>query len=279
MCGIFGSIGKNWNLGVIRALTIQNENRGSDSLGFFDSSGKMIKSACTPSDGLRQKNISCWLERSKAETWFVAGHTRLATRGVVNRRNSHPFRFGRIIGSHNGVIDAPVGYVVDSQYLFDTLAKAKGDYNEAWKSICGYWAVSYFDGNYFYLQVHHGELSYCQYRGCWYYSSSAKHLESCVGHNTTIKQLSEGETLRFSSDGTVETLLPFVSNSPEYWGKKYGCSNQSDWWDANKANRTVKWDTNHNYDNTNVKEFDADWREAWASYTGGTNDTDDMQRG
>ena len=279
MCGIFGAIGTSWNLGVVRALTIMNENRGSDSVGFFDSSGKMIKAAVAPSDGLRQKNISCWLERSEAETWFVAGHTRLATRGAVNRRNSHPFRYGRIIGSHNGIIDAPTGYAVDSQYLFDTLAKHKGDYNKAWGPVCGYWGVSWSDGDYFYLQVHNGELHYCRYRGCWYYSSSAKHLESCVGHNTTIKQVSEGETLRFSPDGTLETLLPFVSNAPEYWGKKYGCSNTTDWWADKKKSPTSKWDTNYDYEKSTagVKDFDAEWREAWASYSGG--DTDDGQRG
>ncbi len=293
MCGIFGAIGKNWNLGTMRALALINENRGGDSTGFFDSTGKMIKAAVTSSDALRQKNISAWLERSEGSTWFVAGHTRLATRGAVNRRNSHPFRYGRIIGAHNGMVDAPDGYVVDSQYLFDTLSKSKGDYNAAWGDVCGYWGISWFDGEYFYLQVHNGELHVCEYRGVWYYSSSAKHLESCVGHNDTIKQIGEGETLRFSPDGTMEVVTPFVSVAPEYWGRKYGCSNVSGWYErggkrggkyiykggTTSSENTSRWDDDeYAAAAAHVKDYDKEWRDAWAEYSGG-EDTDDGQRG
>lgn len=285
MCGIFGAIGKGWNLGTMRALTLSNENRGGDSTGFFDSTGKMIKSAVTASEALRQKNISAWLERSEGDTWFCAGHTRLATRGSVNRKNSHPFRYGRIIGAHNGMVDAPSGYIVDSQYLFDTLSKARGDYNVAWGTVCGYWGISWSDGEYFYLQVHNGELHYCYYRGICYYSSSEKHLESCVGYNSEIKALEDGETLRFSQDGTMEVVTPFKSAAPEFWGKKYGCSNTTNWYDSTKGMR--KWKSSSDpYDAGNdetssrwagskyaevtsdAKSYDDEWRSAWAEYSG-----------
>jgi hypothetical protein len=276
LCGIYGCIGQGWNLGILRALVLANEARGTDSVGFFDSTGKMIKAAVTPSDGLRQKNISAWLERSEETTWFCAGHTRLATRGAVNRRNSHPFRYGRIIGAHNGIVDAPDGYAVDSQYLFDTLSKAKGDYNAAWGDVVGYWGISWFDGEAFYLQVHNGELHFCEYRGVYYYSSSAKHLESCVGHNGTITQIAEGETYRFVPGLPVEKVETFVSTAPEYWGKKYGCSNATGWtqkygkYTTTSYTEKSSWTDDEEYATAaaGVRPYDEEWREAWAAYSG-----------
>lgn len=299
ICGIFGIIsgkGKHWNVGIMRALTIVNEQRGSDSVGFFDSTLRMIKAAVNPSDGIRQKNISAWLDNSSEDTWFCAGHTRFATQGGVSRKTSHPFRYGRIVGSHNGIVDAPDQYVVDSQYLFDSLNKARGDYNKAWKEIVGYWAVSWFDGKNFYLQVHNGELNICEYKGCWYYSSSSKHLESCVGFNKTIRKLTEGETLKFSPDGSMTVIEPFVSTAPDYWIKKFGCSNVN--WDSkrgkiiyynnkgtattgNQVARGTVYDDEYTSD-SNVKSFDEEWRESWAAYSGfmddNDNDSSDMQR-
>jgi hypothetical protein len=268
----------------MRSLALCNENRGTDSTGFFDSTGKMIKAAVTASDALRQKNISAWLERSEGSTWFVAGHTRLATRGSVNRRNSHPFRYGRIIGAHNGIVDCPNGYAVDSQYLFDLLAKSKGNYNTAWADVVGYWGISWSDGDYFYLQVHNGELHVCNYRGTWYYSSSAKHLESCVGHNPGIKSIGEGETLRFSPDGTMEVIEPFVSSAPEYWSKTYGCSNTRVRTRGGKYTYIGGTTTSKGYDDDDYEvvgaphDYDKEWRTAWAEYSGGEDDTDDQQR-
>jgi hypothetical protein len=291
-CGIFGSIatkGNRWNVGIIRALAIANEQRGSDSVGFFDSTMRIIKAAVTPSDGIRQKNISAWLERSNEESWAIGGHTRFATQGSVSRKNSHPFRYGNIVGSHNGCIESPDRYAVDSQYLFDSLNKAKGDYNKAWSEIVGYWAVSYFDGENFYLQVHNGELHVCEYRGCYYYSSSAKHLESCVGFNTTIRKIAEGETLKFSPDESMTVVAPFVSTAPDYWIKKYGCSNANCTIKGGKViyynnkgvgnfvDRGTVYDDEYSEASSNVKEYDSSWKEAWAAYSS-MEDTDDGQK-
>jgi hypothetical protein len=290
LCGIFGAIGTNWNLGIIRALAICNEDRGNDSLGFFDSTGKMIKAAVAPTAGLRQQNICEWLEFSKGATWFVAGHTRQATRGSVNRKNSHPFRYGRIIGAHNGMVDAPNSYTVDSQYLFDTLAKAKGNYNRAWADVVGYWGLSWFDGSDFYLQVHNGELHYGYYDGCLYYSSSEKHLASCIGC-AEIKKLAEGETLKCSEDGTVTFSEPFVSTAPEFWGKRYGASNARDltkWWHRNDngasagytptpaAQGAETWETGYQEDRAmaGLPDYEKEWSDAWAEYEHSYDDND-----
>jgi hypothetical protein len=283
VCGLFGAIGLGWSEGVIRALAWANQERGTDSIGFFDSTGKMIKCAETPSDALAKANISTWLDAScegseklnRNPSWFIAGHTRLATRGKVNRQNSHPFRYGRIIGSHNGMIDAPSGYVVDSQHLFDSLHKAGGDYNAAWAEITGYWAVTWFDDHAFYVQVHNGDLTLAKRGDVWYYSSAWSHLASCIGPVAETITLKEGQTLKFTLEGGVVVMTEidkFVSSAPDYWTRKYGCSNA---YDVNythypKHGKSSKgsWYESHGSDATTseVREYDKEWRDAWAEY-------------
>lgn len=298
ICGIFGAIGKNWNLGTLRALAIANRERGTDSLGFFDSSGKMIKCADDPSTALRKENITNWLQASAfgsaklgrpIPSWFIAGHTRLATRGKVNRQNSHPFRYGRIIGAHNGMIDAPTGYAVDSQYLFDALNKSEGDYNKAWAKVTGYWGISWFDDKALWLQVHNGDLTVCSDGpGLWYYSSSWTHLETCIGYHKGSITLKEGQTLKFSEGPTgaivMEEATKFESAAPEYWAKRYGCSNAYENWDKHTSTdgksyytpkqhgRMSKAYTEGTSDSllgsTAVRDYDSEWRDAWESYCG-----------
>lgn len=283
MCGLFGAIGFGWNEGTLRALAWANQERGTDSTGFFDSSGKMVKCAETASVALRKENIIAWLDASRYgsekmgrnPSWFVAGHTRAATRGKVNRQNSHPFRFGRIIGSHNGMIDAPNGYVVDSQYLFDTLNKANGDYNTAWADITGYWGVTWFDDHSFYMQVHNGDLTVCRKGGVWYYSSSWTHLQSCVGTADEAITLKEGETYKFD---LVEGLIvrnevdKFKSSAPDYWVKKYGYGDYATESQYDYSNRRVAkgksksvYYENHATD-SETRDYDKEWRDAWETY-------------
>jgi hypothetical protein len=289
MCGIFGAIGTNWNLGNVKALAWANRERGTDSIGFFDSTGKMVKCAADPSEALRKENVTNWLSASHkggekhAKAWFVAGHTRYATRGKVNRQNSHPFRYGSIIGAHNGMVDAPNGYVVDSQMLFDLLNKANGDYQSAWAEITGYWGVSWFDGESFYLQVHNGDLSIaCAEDGTFYYSSAWSHLESVVGHTTEFVTLAEGETMKFTLvDGAIvmEKVASFVSSAQDYWTRKYGCSNTNNWkrksYYGSYEGGTYEHDDYESTGSTSYtktskkaeeKDYDADWREAWDMY-------------
>ena len=107
MCGIFGAIGNNINPGIIRALAIANRARGIHSLGFFNNTGLFVKRAGDPVDCLGLPKIDSFIESSACKGWFVAGHTRHATLGAVTTRNAHPFRYGRYIGCHNGIVDIP----------------------------------------------------------------------------------------------------------------------------------------------------------------------------
>lgn len=310
ICGIYGAVivqsGKKWDLGIIRALTWANRERGTDSLGFFDSSGKMTKGAGDPSTVLRKKRVKKWLKQSHDTGWFIAGHTRFATRGKVNRRNSHPFRYGRIIGSHNGICDAPQKFQVDSEYLLYAINKARGDYQAGLEKIGGYWGLSWYDGEHFYLLSHSGEIAYEIIDGVLYYSSSWLHLDSCTGGDSDV--LKEGQVIRVSSDGTVDNswdtdspVKPFSSKAlPNYLGcgeyNRYGAWNSADddrYFTSGRSSaqhyrnrrsggrgaagrkESTSWPHEQdaggylsNDDTTagTTRDYDAEWQTAWAEY-------------
>lgn len=215
MCGIFGAIGKSINPGIIRALALANRERGTDSLGFFSNTGKFIKRADDPLACLGDDDFADFIDKSCRKGWFIAGHTRYATHGTVTDRNAHPFRFGRIIGIHNGVVSYPRGrkYRVDSEYLFDSLNQANGDYQTALSDISGYWGLAWFDGSDFYLQAHGNEVAVGRDdKGTWYFSSDWTHLDACARPTRNFLILDRGATIRFNCKSRkYETMPALVS--------------------------------------------------------------------
>ena len=208
MCGIFGSIGQKINPGIIRALAIVNRERGEDSLGFFSNSGKFVKCAADPINCLCSKDFNTFIDCACQKGWFIAGHTRWATSGTVTSENAHPFRYGRIIGSHNGIVDAPKTYEVDSEYLFDLLNKSNGDYQKL-GGVRGSWALSWFDGECFYLQAHNQAIAIGQAdNGTWYYSSDLQHLLAAAGFLNKITILQNNATIRFNIKSQEFERLP-----------------------------------------------------------------------
>lgn len=219
MCGIFGGIGRVDN-GTIRALAIANRARGKESLGFFDSSGRVAKSAGDPLDVLATAEVASFLNRSCAKSWFVAGHTRLATRGDITRKNAHPFRFGNVVGAHNGMVDAPSRYAVDSMFLFDRLA-TRPTIQDALGDVSGYWGLSWFDGAAFYLQAHDNEIYLAKAKGAYYFSSDGDHLLAALGARK-LTRLHNGATLRWrAGEAEPQRLAEFISKSPVFYGERW----------------------------------------------------------
>lgn len=285
MCGIFGGIGEKLNPGTIRALALINRERGTHSVGFFDNTGKMWKAGYDPLYALGNYGCGNFIDRACYKGWFIAGHTRHATTGAINRRNAHPFRFGRIIGAHNGCVTFPRNrnYRVDSQYLFDLLNKHKGDYQTALEEVSGYWGLSWFDGCNFWLQAYDNEIAVgFDDEGNVYYSSDYIHLEACVvgmGHYEILK---DGNTLKFAVNGNCEFAKPFVSRTIP-WGLSASAKSKG------SAKTTVclagaeepvdpvrealdDFIVRHKYDDPTdvpfyVRNGDDDWCENWDEYS------------
>jgi len=201
MCGIYGavSLGGKIDIAIIKGLTWANRQRGTDSVGFFDSNGKRIRRACDPATALAEKDVQAWL--NDFDGWAIAGHTRHATQGTVTKRNAHPFRFGHIIGTHNGIVDSPAKYIVDSEYLIDLITTSG---YQALNDVCGYWGLAWFDSNdeSFWLAMHDGQLSFTVRDDVVYYSSDSKHLASIVGGDSY--SFKEGQVVCFCKDGSFK---------------------------------------------------------------------------
>lgn len=141
MCGITGFSGQKLNSDKMKWLIQQNERRGSDATGVF-SNGKLIKKAEAATDFLLRVNLNDAFKESK----MVLAHTRAATVHFNKTlpETAHPFEKTyedfTVIGAHNGwLMDESIAAVrkefgapyctVDSEYIYEALARTKGDFN------------------------------------------------------------------------------------------------------------------------------------------------------
>lgn len=224
MCGIFGTIlhsgRQKQDMGILRALTLANRERGKESLGFFDSCFDIYKSANDPLDVLQTEECTEWLEASRRQSWFTVGHTRYSTRGKVCDANAHPFEYGDVIGSHNGIIDAPFEFDVDSEYCIHLMNETNSDYQNAFADEWGYWTLAWYDrrDEYLYLTVHDNTCGLVDHNGAWYFSSDPEHLATVVGCKV-IAEFADGDTVRFNKKGEIKWLPKFKST--HNWSYKH----------------------------------------------------------
>ena len=162
MCGIFG-YAKRQNAqndnqierlkDVLTYLADESVIRGTDSTGIsmIDSNSRRTFKATAPSsevvaDKSWKKNI---LNRVNRDSTIAIGHVRLATHGVVNSRNAHPFEIGDVIGAHNGIIynynkladKYNKSIEVDSEIIFESLNDRS--MNSALEELEGDYAISW----------------------------------------------------------------------------------------------------------------------------------------
>jgi hypothetical protein len=169
-------------------------------------------------------------------------------------------------------------------YLFDTLNKAGGDYNKAWAEISGYWGISWFDGKALYLQQHNADVHFARYGNVWYYSSDDDHLTTAAGYSDKVIRLGEGETYKFVyKNGVVEcsqatefeaTATGWTRGGYNGAGTGYlagyrGYADNDNYgagrWSSSTNTATSTWKDKDG--DAEPKDWDADWRDAWAKYT------------
>jgi hypothetical protein len=233
MCGIFGAIGRNIDERSLLTLAALNRSRGQDSMGFAIVDGQGIVSTWKKADDPFELLASRQFHRHRKNwrnCWAVLGHTRFGTRGKAIDRNAHPFAYGRFVGAHNGIVGAPNKYEVDSQYLFDQLAAANGQYQEAFADISGHWGLWWTDGDDVYLQAHKQSLAMARHNGALYFSSDKGHLAAALAGvgRPKVLPLCEGDTWRIDANGRAHQLPSFISRVKEWTSKgnwqtgKYG---------------------------------------------------------
>jgi glucosamine 6-phosphate synthetase-like amidotransferase/phosphosugar isomerase protein len=291
MCGLFGALGPKIEESKIRGLALINRERGTDAVGFFDDRGKMCKMAKDPLKGILTDSMAGFIRKACNESWFVAGHTRYSTMGTGKDDScAHPFRYGKTVGAHNGVVMAPREYDVDSQYIFDLLNTYNQDYQKALVDLDGYFALTWLDkktGD-FYMLCHDNEITIGLYGDTYYYSSDADHLEAVCGPTEVITKLQSGDVIKFSFvDGKVvtEVMANFKSNTRAWKltrAQRASGYYDSDWADwegsaykvkgtgtasAGNSTATVVGGTKSSQGDIFSKVSDyVDWEESWSQY-------------
>lgn len=232
MCGIFG-----WNLqqhrggkGLSRSkrialaigLSLGNDKRGGDSWGIFHPD-KAERSQIVKGLGQASPN---WSKIALPNNGLIGqrliGHTRFGTHGAKDDLNcAHPFRIGRIVGVHNGVIGNHEelntlydrNFEVDSQHLLCHLAEDLG--GDDWGNIHGYGTVCWWDptaeDRIYFLKFNGGELAVASLAdGGLVWSSDKKHLTGALD----LAGIETETTYR-----TTEKMVHYVDESG-YWVTK-----------------------------------------------------------
>ena len=102
MCGIIGYIGERDAVGVAVDALERLSYRGYDSAGIATGSGALTsRKAAGKIDALKKLLSDSPLPASKS----AIGHTRWATHGAVNDKNSHPHGNENVLIVHNGIIE------------------------------------------------------------------------------------------------------------------------------------------------------------------------------
>lgn len=203
MCGIFGAL--SWSLNgqekdIVKELGIASVLRGHHSTGlisihehkrrFSVIHNKMVT---TPFTFVRHPNNAVLFEGpNKKSVAALIGHNRFATVGAVERKNAHPFSFGKIIGVHNGTVNHKWGnekhFETDSEALYDTLNREglKAVVDGIGRSTYSAYALAYFDREEQTINLIRNDqrpLCFMNAGGVVFFASEAKMLDWVVSRN------------------------------------------------------------------------------------------------
>jgi len=163
MCGHVGIAGKleNKDEQTMKRLLLFDYFRGPDSTGFAalrstpKGEAHLCKIASNPLDLFDMKKFGTALNAFNSTVFL--GHNRLATKGVVNNYNAHPYLFekegGVIVGAHNGTLDKSSWDAIEDKlgekFPVDSMAVvaaiAKLGIEATVPLLQGAWALVWFD--------------------------------------------------------------------------------------------------------------------------------------
>lgn len=170
MCGIYGMLfhSNQHNTAPYRArmlfsaLAERAVTRGRDAAGLAvvnpNNEIALYKNAVASTEIIKFRRWWRELRKIGSGTYAVMGHTRFGTHGENIIANAHPFRFGNLVGTHNGVISnyrafgPEKPFECDSANLLYGLSKTP---REQWKDLLetveGSFALAFSDEAGFYF--------------------------------------------------------------------------------------------------------------------------------
>jgi glucosamine--fructose-6-phosphate aminotransferase (isomerizing) len=129
MCGLIGFTGpKRPDLFKLGHIMADNDSRGGHSTGIF------INNQLEKTTGKSANLLLKLGDYQSSNSAIAIAHTRYATHGKQTAENAHPYKYGKIIGAHNGVLDNYEEVCdkfnikkpdVDSKAIFSMLNKTK----------------------------------------------------------------------------------------------------------------------------------------------------------
>jgi predicted glutamine amidotransferase len=200
-------------------LLVLNEVRGDDSTGVAYVSDKVrIKKDITPA-----KKFVVDLIHSKYKlkgTHTLLGHTRFATVGEVTKKNAHPYRIGKVVGVHNGMLnnykDIYPKAKVDSQGIFKALDSEPTILN-AFEKLQGSFAIAHLnidDKDKLYLTRSGNPLFIAETDGAYYFSSIQDSLDLILlGIGYSITQVEPDYCWELSKMGIKKFKVKFKEAS------------------------------------------------------------------
>lgn len=208
MCGLFGGLSNTLSAVEkerIKELGIVSSLRGIDSTGLIalkkEKKNKIKfqirKAVANPVTFLNSKEAASVV--NEGNCFAIIGHARAATIGAVNQVNAHPIQEGKIVGCHNGSINALAPTkdkeqeTSDSRNLFKAINEI-GIIPALRRAKTGFYALSYIDTKtrklYFVRNSHRPLfLMYQQGRGTLYWASEYRFLDMMsMGHAANFEQ-------------------------------------------------------------------------------------------
>lgn len=262
MCGLFGysiidepTSVEGWTslYDLIESVANAMDSRGGDSWGIVH---KHNRKNIQVTRGLGD------IARAGAAEEFaplVMAHTRYATVGAVHIGNSHPFQYGRIVGSHNGGIwnSDSVAATRNTDYEVDSMALIDGISRGNTSGMTGYGAVQWLDmatGDAYLCRMNRGDLVAKMVRSdcgakvvVWASTFTSVKMARSNLELKRMPQFSEGKVYRLFGDTFTKTQQRIEMES---YQSSYGSSRNRTWEDI----RNDSYGCSYSYSSTPAKE-------------------------